>query len=52
MSGREVKSLINQVRTAGYYTVQFDGSEFASGIYFYRIMADKFAMAKKMMLIK
>ncbi|MFZ4590367.1 MAG: T9SS type A sorting domain-containing protein [Ignavibacteria bacterium] len=52
MNGREVRTLVNGARTAGYHTVQFNGSDLSSGIYFYRISADKFVMAKKMMLIK
>ncbi|MCX6158131.1 MAG: T9SS type A sorting domain-containing protein [Ignavibacteriae bacterium] len=50
--GKEVKTLLSEVRTAGYYTVPFNGSEFASGIYLYRITVDKYVMTKKMMLVK
>ncbi len=50
--GREVKTLINEFRTAGYYEVLFDGTNFASGVYFYRIEAGSFVDAKKMVLIK
>ncbi len=50
--GREVKTLINEFRTAGNYEVLFDGTNFASGVYFYRIEAGSFVDAKKMVLVK
>jgi hypothetical protein len=31
---------VNEVKEAGYYTAEFDGSNFASGVYFYRINAE------------
>ena len=56
ISGREVKTLVNDSRTAGYYTVQFNASDLSSGTYFYRIMTKSsgadYIMTKKMMLIK
>ena len=56
ITGREVKSLVNDQRTAGYYTVQMDGSALSSGTYFYRIMTKSagqdFVMTKKMVLVK
>lgn len=55
ISGREVATLVNELRTAGYYTVSFDAHNFASGIYFYRVTAGdnaQFTMTKKMMLVK
>ena len=38
LTGKEVKVLVNEFQQAGYYTVQFDGTSFASGIYIYRIV--------------
>ncbi len=56
MTGREIANLVNEVKTAGYYTVQLNASDFASGMYFYRITAqgnnNNFVMTKKMVLIK
>jgi hypothetical protein len=55
MAGREVKTLVNEVKTAGFYTVQFNASEISSGLYFYRIMTEgneKFVMSKKLTVIK
>ena len=31
--GREVKTLVNEIKKSGYYEVSFDGSSLASGIY-------------------
>ncbi len=55
MSGKEVKSLVNEVKTAGYHTVDFNASSLSSGVYFYRINVEgsrNFADTKKMMLVK
>ncbi len=49
--GREVWSY-KEFKTAGRYSVSFDGSNLASGIYFYRIEAGKFVQSKKMVLVK
>jgi hypothetical protein len=50
--GREVKTLVNEYKTAGTYNVTFDGSSLSSGLYFYRINAGGFTETKKMLLIK
>ncbi|MBI5402438.1 MAG: T9SS type A sorting domain-containing protein [Ignavibacteriae bacterium] len=54
--GREVKSLVNnEFKTAGRYTVEFNGTQFASGVYFYRIQVEDgkgFTAVKKMVLVK
>lgn len=52
MAGREVATLINELKTAGYYTLRFDASNFSSGVYFYRLTSGDFVSTKKMMLIK
>ncbi len=50
--GKEVASLVNQEQAAGNYTVDFDASQFASGVYFYRIQAGNNIQMKKMILMK
>ena len=50
--GREVRTLVNEIKTAGNYTVDFNASEFASGVYFYRLQSEGFTDIKKMMLVK
>ena len=57
MIGREVAQIVNAAQTAGYYTVQFNGANLASGVYFYNIIAEggnasKFVTTKKMVLVK
>ncbi|MGB5895162.1 MAG: sugar-binding protein, partial [Ignavibacteriaceae bacterium] len=50
--GREVVTLINENQNAGRHVVNFDASNFASGIYFYRLEAGSFIQVKKMILMK
>ena len=50
--GREVRTLVNEVKTPGSYTVDFNASDFSSGVYFYRLQANEFTDIKRMMLIK
>ncbi|MGC8858889.1 MAG: T9SS type A sorting domain-containing protein, partial [Ignavibacteria bacterium] len=50
--GREVRTLINEVKNAGSYTVDFNASELASGVYFYKLEVNGFTDVKRMMLIK
>ncbi len=50
--GREVKTLINQNLQPGKYTVSFDGSNLASGVYFYSLESGSFSDIKKMLMIK
>ncbi|MEO8446194.1 MAG: T9SS type A sorting domain-containing protein, partial [bacterium] len=51
-SGRLVSTLVNDFRTAGYYTIDFNASNLSSGIYFYRIQTNDFTKVLKMTLIK
>ena len=50
--GRQIKVLVNELKNPGYYTVEFNGSDLPSGIYFYRLETDDFSVVKKMVLIK
>ena len=50
--GREVATLVNEVKPAGAYTVPFNASNLASGVYFYKLQAGSFVQTKKMMLVK
>jgi len=52
MLGKEVKTLVNEYKAAGYYTVDFNAGNLTSGIYFYVIRTDNFTQSKKMILIK
>lgn len=52
MQGREVSTLINKKLSPGSYKLDFDGSNFTSGSYFYRLVAGDFIETKKMILAK
>jgi hypothetical protein len=53
LTGRELSTLVNgELKPAGYYSVEFNGSGFASGLYIYRIQTDKESVSKKMVLVK
>lgn len=55
MTGREIANLVNEVKPAGTYSVNFNGADFASGVYFYRIDVSgekEFKSVKRMVLIK
>jgi hypothetical protein len=53
LTGRELSTLVNgELKPAGYYSIQFNGTEFASGLYIYRIQTDKKSVSKKMVLVK
>jgi photosystem II stability/assembly factor-like uncharacterized protein len=50
--GRKVATLVNERQNAGSYSVTFDGSRLASGVYFYRLTAGSLISVKKLMLLK
>jgi len=50
--GKNVMTLVNETKPAGYHFVEINGSELASGVYFYKIDAGTFSDVKKMMLVK
>ena len=50
--GKEIATLVNEYRSAGNYSVQFNGSKLSSGIYFYRMKSGNFVQTKKLMLMK
>ena len=50
--GREVATLVNAVKEPGTYTVQFDGSNLASGVYFYRLQAGTYVETRKLLLLR
>ena len=52
LRGQEVARLIDGGQVAGNHSVTWDASNFASGIYFYRLQAGDFIQTKKMVLLK
>jgi len=52
LGGRRIATLVNQSQQPGAYTVAFDGSGLASGIYFVRLQAGTYTSIQKLTLIK
>ncbi len=50
--GREAATLVNEMFTAGTYEVTFDGSNLASGVYFYKLQAGSYTSVKRMLLLR
>ena len=50
--GKEVTVLFNGKLSAGEHSLKFDGSLLPSGIYFYKLVTDKFSEVKRMILLK
>ena len=50
--GREVATLVNERLQPGYYQVEFNAADLASGVYYYRISAGTFIQTKKMIVLK
>jgi hypothetical protein len=55
--GQEIKTLVDEEKEAGYFTVHWDGKnnfgeEVAGGVYFYRLITNDFVNSKKMLLIR
>ncbi len=52
MIGQEIQEIVNQEYEAGNYNVEFNASNLASGVYFYRIQSGNFVESKKMIYLK
>lgn len=52
MLGREVRSLVNEVISPGFYTVTMNASNLASGVYYYMLTSGTFSSTKKMVVAK
>ena len=56
--GREVETLIDEQQEAGYKTAQFNAGRVASGVYFYRLVAQpasggsNFSQVKKLIVMR
>jgi len=50
--GKEVITLVDDTKNAGYYEVSFDASGLPSGIYFYRMQSGDYVSVKKLLLLK
>ena len=52
ISGRLIKTLINENKVAGRYEVDFHGENLSSGVYYYKIESGSFSQVRKMILLK
>ena len=52
ITGREIHTLLNMQIDAGSYSINWDASNYPSGVYIYKILATDFTDAKKMILLK
>jgi hypothetical protein len=50
--GNEVETLVNSVQIPGVYSIEFDGSDLASGIYYCKMTTKNSKLTRKMMLLK
>jgi hypothetical protein len=50
--GKAIVVLVNEKQGAGNYSVEWDGTNYSSGLYFYKLECDGFSDVKKMVLIK
>ena len=50
--GREVATLINEKLQPGTYEVEFNGSNYPSGVYFYKLSSGDYSETKKLILLK
>ena len=50
--GNEVATLVSKYQIAGGYEVEFNGADYSSGIYFYKITTDNYVATRKMVLLK
>jgi len=52
VSGKEVATLVNETRPAGYYNITFNAANLSSGVYYYRLESNGISKVMKMALIK
>ena len=50
--GNKISTLVDRKMPAGQHTFSFDGSQLASGVYYYTLTTDNFKQTKKMLLLK
>jgi hypothetical protein len=52
LTGKLIATFLDGNVPAGFYNAEFDGTNYASGVYFYTLKTNEFTETKKMMLIK
>ena len=52
LTGKKVRTLIHEIKEAGKHTIQLNGNNLSSGIYFYALDTPSNKLVKKLVLIK
>jgi|WetSurMetagenome_2_1015567.scaffolds.fasta_scaffold09564_3 hypothetical protein len=50
--GREVSTLVNEQKSAGKYSIDYNANNLTTGVYYYKLTSDNFSNVKKMILVK
>ncbi len=50
--GNEVRTLVNEQKSSGKYSIEFNANDLVSGTYIYRIQAGEYTASRKMILLK
>jgi hypothetical protein len=50
--GKEIETLVNEVKNPGEYRVDFNASSYTNGVYFYKLTTGNFSQTKKMLFVK
>ncbi|MCF8260137.1 MAG: T9SS type A sorting domain-containing protein [Melioribacteraceae bacterium] len=50
--GRRLEVFVDDELSAGWHTIKFNGSNYSSGVYFYKLTSGSFSDVKKMLLLK
>jgi hypothetical protein len=52
ITGREVTTLVNESLKPGTYEAEWNAADYPSGVYFYKLVSERFSEVKKMILVK
>jgi len=52
LNGQEIETLVNKYMPSGEYSIEFDGSFFNSGVFYYKLTVGKYTQTKKMILLR
>jgi hypothetical protein len=50
--GKEITTLVNEIKQSGVHEINFDASEYSTGIYLYRMTVNNFTQTRKMIVLK
>jgi hypothetical protein len=50
--GKELKTLVNEIKEAGSYEITFNAEDLSSGVYFYKLESGEYLKIRKMILLR